>query len=94
MVAFGGPRPFMPAWRIWCSSANGSVTPTGWSGRRREIYPRPKPRGIIPLPDALVLEAASSLDLADGLDLSLSYSGQIAMAGQSHGLSASIGGQF
>jgi fibronectin-binding autotransporter adhesin len=44
--------------------------------------------------DALVLEAAFSLDLANGLDLSMDYAGQIATEGQSHALSASIAGQF
>lgn len=44
--------------------------------------------------DALVLEAGLSLDLANGLDVSLDYAGQIAAQGQSHGLSARIGGKF
>ena len=44
--------------------------------------------------DALVLEAAFNLDLANGLDLSMNYTGQIATEGQSQALSASIGGQF
>jgi outer membrane autotransporter protein len=44
--------------------------------------------------DALVLEAGVDLDLASGLDLSVTYDGQIAAAGQSHALKAGVGGQF
>ncbi len=44
--------------------------------------------------DALVLEAGLDLDLANGMDLVLSYDGQLAAAGQSHALKAGVGGQF
>jgi outer membrane autotransporter protein len=44
--------------------------------------------------DALVLEAGLDLDLANGMDLALTYDGRIATTGQSHALKAAIGGQF
>lgn len=44
--------------------------------------------------DALVLETGFNLDLANGLDVSLDYAGQISTQGQSHGISARLGGQF
>lgn len=44
--------------------------------------------------DALLLEAGLDLDLAEGLDLSLNYSGEAIAGGQSHAFRAGVGGQF
>lgn len=44
--------------------------------------------------DSLLLEAGFDLDLGNGLDLSVSYDGDIATTGQSHALRAGVGGQF
>ncbi|MCR6636409.1 autotransporter domain-containing protein [Devosia sp.] len=44
--------------------------------------------------DALVLEAAGSIDLSANAALGLSYDGQIGTAGQTHMLKATLGGSF
>jgi outer membrane autotransporter protein len=44
--------------------------------------------------DALTLDAGFDLDLATGLDFSLSYAGEIAASGQAHSISARLGGEF
>ncbi len=44
--------------------------------------------------DAVLLEGGLDLNLANGIDLSLSYAGQVATTAQSHVLQAGVGGQF
>lgn len=44
--------------------------------------------------DSLLLEAGFDLDLAEGLDVSASYTGDLTVDGQSHALRAGLGGQF
>lgn len=44
--------------------------------------------------DALTLEGGLTLDFANGMNLALTYDGQIAGSGQAHVLKAGLGGQF
>ncbi|OEO32306.1 hypothetical protein VW23_012230 [Devosia insulae DS-56] len=44
--------------------------------------------------DSLLLEAGFDLDLAEGLDVSASYTGDLTVDGQSHALRAGLGGTF
>ena len=44
--------------------------------------------------DSLLLEAGFDLDLAEGLDVFASYTGDLTVDGQSHALRAGLGGQF